>query len=147
MQGARRTVRGRRETLPCLLTFTSGSTGDESGQSRRHTGERAGLFKLRRCMMVVAASCGRRFVTGDRRRSRAKCVRDALQSLEVTECELTLHTPDHVYSSLNSLYALSSWPSRNIVSNLVKRTKAHSSTSGFQASAQTSTILYPRCCM
>jgi hypothetical protein len=63
MQGARRTVRGRRESLPCLLTFTSGSTGDESGRSRRRTGEQAGSIELRRCMMVVAASRGRRFVT------------------------------------------------------------------------------------
>jgi hypothetical protein len=63
MQGADRTVRGRRETLPCLLTFSSGSNGDESGRSRRRTGERAGSFELRRCMMVVAASRGRRFVT------------------------------------------------------------------------------------
>jgi hypothetical protein len=64
MQGARRTVRGRWETLPCLLTFTSGSTGEESGRSQRRTGERAGSIELRRCMMVVAASRGRRFVTG-----------------------------------------------------------------------------------
>jgi hypothetical protein len=63
MQGARRTVRGRRETLPCLLTFTSGSTGDKSGRSRQRTGEWAGSIKLRRCMMVVAASRGRRLVT------------------------------------------------------------------------------------
>jgi hypothetical protein len=63
MQGAGRTVWGCRETLPCLLTFSSGSTGDKSGRSRRRTGERAGLFELRRCMMVVAASRGRRFVT------------------------------------------------------------------------------------
>jgi hypothetical protein len=63
MQGAGRTVRGCRETLPCLLTFSLGSTGDESGRSRRRTGEWAGLFELRRCMMVVAASRGRWFVT------------------------------------------------------------------------------------
>jgi hypothetical protein len=63
MQGADRTVWGCRETLPCLLTLSSGSTGDESGRSRRRTGERAGSFELHRCMMVVAASRGRRFVT------------------------------------------------------------------------------------
>jgi hypothetical protein len=60
MQGTGRTAW---ETLPCLLTFSLGSTGVESGRSRRHTGERAGSFELRRCMLVVAASRGRWFVT------------------------------------------------------------------------------------
>jgi hypothetical protein len=63
MQGTGRTVWECWETLPCLLTFSSGSTGDESGRSQRRTGERAGSFELHRCMLVVAASRGRRFVT------------------------------------------------------------------------------------
>jgi hypothetical protein len=63
MQGTGRTVQECWETLPCLLTFSLGSTGDKSGWSQRRTGEWAGLFELRRCMLVVAASCGRRFVT------------------------------------------------------------------------------------
>jgi hypothetical protein len=58
------TVWGCWETLPCLLMFSSGSTGDKSGRSRRRTGERAGLFELHCCMLVVAASCGGWFVTG-----------------------------------------------------------------------------------
>jgi hypothetical protein len=45
------------------LLFSLGSTGDESGRSQRRTGGQAGSFELRCCMMVVAASRGRRFVT------------------------------------------------------------------------------------
>jgi hypothetical protein len=60
MQGTGRTAR---ETLPCLLMFSSGSTGDESGRSQRRTREQAGSFELCCCMLVVAASHGHRFVT------------------------------------------------------------------------------------
>jgi hypothetical protein len=63
MQGTGWTVWECQETLPCLLTFSLGSTGDKSRQSRQRTGERAGLFELRCCMLVVAASRGRWFVT------------------------------------------------------------------------------------
>jgi hypothetical protein len=91
MQGVHRTVRGRRETLPCLLTFTSGSTGDESGRSRRRTGERAGSIELCCCIMVVAASHGRRFVTSTSRKRAPAALKESDDN--VTGNALLAETP------------------------------------------------------
>jgi hypothetical protein len=103
MQGAGRTVWGCRETLPCLLTFSSGSTRDESGRSQRHTGEQAGSFELRRCMMVVAASRRRWFVTQLRMSSQndtqTQCPSPGLSGSSYTSPNSFLHHEQHICDS------------------------------------------------